>query len=146
MNAGRVLLIVASIAMAGAVWGGLCVLGSPMHQRALRLDDQRLSSLGFLSSNVHGYWERHHVLPDDISAMDVAARWKQDPVTGKPYVYEKLDNGSYHLCAMFALAYDGEGTGENRLPRYVPMGTGWQHPAGAHCFRFQAASLDMPNG
>jgi hypothetical protein len=145
MNGGRLLLIMASVAMAAAVLGGLHVMGSPAHQRKLRLDDRRISALSIASNVIHRYWTQHDALPDDLSAVDIQAGWQNDPVTGKPYVYKRLSDDSYSLCASFDTASDGAQRIGGAPYIYGPTGANWKHPAGTHCFRFMAESQGSPS-
>jgi hypothetical protein len=145
VNGGRLLLIVASVVMVAAALGGLYVVGSPAHQRQLRLDDQRVSALSMVSNSIHLYWTRHGALPDTLSAVFIQPRWQNDPVSGKPYVYSPLGKESYNLCANFDAPSDGAERSEGAMHMYVPPGITWKHPAGMYCFRFTADSAGVPS-
>jgi hypothetical protein len=139
MSSGRLLSIIASVVMLGAVLGGWYVMGSPLHQRELRLDNQRVLALSMAANDIHQYWHRHHALPDDLNAADVPAHWRSDPVSGKAYVYNRLDQENYSLCADFDAASAAEDIGEGVPHTYVPEESTWKHPAGTHCFSLAAS-------
>jgi hypothetical protein len=147
MSAGRLLSIIASVVMLGAVLGGWYVLGTPVHQRELRLDNQRVLALSLIATGIHQYWTQHDALPGDLDATDIQARWRSDPVTGKPYVYNRQDKETYSLCAEFDTSSDGleKDFGEAMPRTYVPTGATWKHPTGMHCFRFQADGAATPS-
>ncbi|GLQ51625.1 hypothetical protein ACFFJT_15390 [Dyella flava] len=144
MSAGRLLLIVASAVVLVAVLSGLYVVGSPAHQRKLRMDDERVVALRMASGLVHQYWVQHSALPDDLSATSIQTHWQNDPATGKPYVYSQLGKDSYSLCATFDLASDGQQRIDAPSYQYVPFGVAWRHPAGPHCFQFRAENQGEP--
>jgi hypothetical protein len=133
---GRWLLGVASVVMIGAVVAGLGAVGTPAHQRALRLDQARLQDLGVIARGVQYYWTQHHALPLDLSAYEVSGGRGVDRATGKPYVYSLLNVESYSLCATFDLASDAGDGGRSNPYMYVPDAPRWKHPAGQHCFVF----------
>lgn len=120
-RASRTLAIAASIAMAAAVIAGLVVLGSPAHQRHLRLDRKRVKDLGMLNTMISLYWQQHQTLPPDLKAVD-AGRYLGDPVSGEPFGYVVTGKRSYRLCARFDLPSDPEDTGVFST-----------HPSGQHC-------------
>lgn len=143
-GAGRTMAIVASVAMLGAVAAGMGVLGTPAHQRQLKLDDQRVSDLSVIANTVHRYRLVHHTLPGALSALPLQERGSNDPVTGEPYAYNKLGDDAYTLCAHFDAA-DPWRPAEYAAPRlYAPTAPAWKHPAGPYCFHFAAESDNVP--
>ena len=108
--AGSVLVILA------VIWS-FSVMGSPMKQRMLRLDDKRVSDLQSIQYQVINYWQQKEKLP--VRLVDLA-----NPISGyslpvdpefekgKVYEYNLKDekNLTFELCADFSL----------------PMPKGWQ--------------------
>jgi hypothetical protein len=141
---GRWLLGVASVVMIGAVLAGLGAVGTPAHQRALRLDQVRLEDLGVLSRGVQNYWTQHRALPLDLSGYDVNGGRSIDRATGKPYIYSLLNVESYSLCAVFELASDAGDEGRSNRYAYQPDAPKWKHPAGQHCFVFLVDHGSIP--
>jgi hypothetical protein len=138
-NGVRLLAIAASIGMVAAVIAGLYAVGSPMHQRALRMDSRRVSDLSRISLQMTWYWSQHKSLPSDLAALGTAHGVISDPVSGTPYEYAAAGPETYRLCASFEAASEPEG---RSFGSYVPSGTGlrWNHPAGKHCFELDAKS------
>lgn len=135
-SAVRWLVIVASVAMGAAIVGGLTVIGSPAHQRALRLDQLRTTHLNQLSLWISSYWNVHKALPSDLQIVDRSGDFSRDPVSGQPYEYASVDAQAYRLCARFDAASEVEG---NPSGVYVSAyTTRWNHPAGQHCFDLDA--------
>lgn len=124
----RLLAIAASLGMAAAIFAGMGVLGSPMHQRALQLDSRRVSDLSLISMQVSSYWSQHKSLPADLATLNLAHPMTSDPVSGTPFEYAVTGAETYRLCANFDAASESEG---RSYGAYVLR---WNHPAGRHCF------------
>jgi hypothetical protein len=139
----RLLLAVASIAMIGGVVAGLHVLGTPAHQRALQLDQGRLSDLSRLSFGIHAYWTQHKSLPVELDAIGPSITSSKDPITGVRYTYSEIDSASYSLCATFDVASE-QWSGRIAMPYYTPNAVLWKHPAGHYCFHFSADGNGNP--
>jgi hypothetical protein len=130
--AGFVLLVV----------GGLAVAGSPGAERQRRFDERRVEDLrviyGELLNQVVGAdWREPQVAPvlrgplpaslDDVAVRAMRQRPRvADPATGAPYEYEVTGASTFRLCATFDAARDD------------PNDLAWNHPAGRHCFDFDA--------
>lgn len=67
----RLLLAATIVVMLGAIVAGLYVLGSPGHQRDLRLDQRRVDDLAVLSRAIDGYAKLHTTLPADLDRKSV---------------------------------------------------------------------------
>ena len=136
---GVMLAAAASLAMAAAVAGGLWMIGSPVHQRALRLDERRVAALQSVALAVHNHWAEHHALPSRLAAMtwvhgggDV-----RDPVSGAPFEYAVTGEQDYRLCATFDAASEPEQPQRGRLLSAEAIE--WAHPAGRYCFALRAS-------
>jgi hypothetical protein len=138
---GRFLTGAATVVMIVAIIAGLSVLGSPAHQRALRLDAQRASAINMLSFVVGSYWNQHKTLPSDLQATSMAIGTDKDPVSGLAYTYVPGSADRYQLCAVFDAASERISTTvwNGRLD-----GPSWKHPAGRHCFNFSAEKMGVP--
>lgn len=134
----RLLLASATAVMLAAVIAGLYALGSPTHQRLLRLDQKRVSDLSTLSIVIGVYWTEHKALPSGLDALDSARRFSTDPVSGSTYSYAITGSSSYRLCATFAV--DSESEQSPAGSYYMPPQTAirWDHPGGKHCFELSA--------
>lgn len=142
----RLLLAAAIVVMLGAIVAGLYVLGSPGHQRDLRLDQRRVDDLAVLSRAIDGYAKLHTTLPADLRTLDLgpdATRFTEDPVTAAAYGYAVTGTRNYRLCATFAAATPPvEVTGFGAMPTLD--GVRRPHPAGPHCFDLVATSGSPP--
>lgn len=130
------------LTLGGVVWG-LFLVGSPMQGRAERFDEQRISDLRIIQNEIliQIYGDDRYqapipaskTLPKPLPATldDVAANATYqkvpttDPETGASYEYTRKGT-SYELCATFSLSLD------NSYDIF------WNHPAGHHCFTFDA--------
>lgn len=111
---------------------GVVAIGSPVNQRAQRLDERRIGALQNLTGAVDEYWRTHNRLPQSIAELATDPRLtapREDPVTGHEYTYRTLTERTYQLCADFDRQSSGlYGTRQ------------WAHPSGKHCF-----DLEVPD-
>ncbi|WP_158885429.1 hypothetical protein [Rhodanobacter sp. L36] len=143
VNGGRLLIGAASVVMLAAIGAGLFVLGTPAHQRALRIDEQRTSSLRALSFAIGNYWSQHKTLPPDLHEVSQDAALAKDPMTGVPYAYVPGTANNYRLCAVFDSASE---TSPVQTAATTLARSRWDHPAGRQCFTFSATSSGIPEG
>ena len=127
---------VVTVAVTAAVVAGIYVLGSPLDERARRLDERRVEDLSGISQAIDVYWTRQSSLPaslDRLRPETGANVTVADPVTGAPYEYMVLDARRYRLCAKFDT--DSATTdGEPGRYEFAGVSPEWQHPAGRYCF------------
>ena len=118
-----------TVAVTIAVITGIYLLGSPLEERARRLDDRRVQDLSGIAQAVDLYWTRESRMPaslDQLRSVTGAGITVADPSTGALYEYRQLDDGKYELCASF----EGESRDSNRLDNGF-----WTHRAGRQCFQ-----------
>ena len=138
----RLFVVVAgALAAATFVWG-IVLSGSPLYGRMQRFDEQRVSDLRTLQSEVLNivYGQNRYVvervkvlpkpLPKTLEDIAAGAQYQRpntvDPSTDTPYVYRIINPTTFELCATFDL---------ERRQQYDIF---WDHPAGDHCYRFNA--------
>ena len=125
----RVAGTLVTVAVTAAVVAGIYVLGSPLEERARRLDERRVQDLSGISQAIDVYWTRQSSLPSSLNQLREetgATVTMNDPVTSAPYEFRTLDEQKYELCASF----EGESRDSERL-----LGAGfWTHRAGRQCF------------
>lgn len=125
-----------SLAVIGSIVGGFFIIGSPMYQRDLRFDRERVSHLERLQSGIENYWQNKRELPAELRALEDPLYGfvvPYDPETGEVYSYAKTSALSFELCAVFTLPSE-ERTAET-LPRAIVYGPAfWVHGAGRTCF------------
>jgi hypothetical protein len=119
-------IVVLAVALA------VLVLESPAQARARRLDEQRTRDLDRIADLTDSYWTREQEMPPDLETLGRELRvapFPSDPESRAAYGYRVTGPRSYELCARFALASDPD----------EPLDV-WRHPAGDHCFAFEAGS------
>jgi hypothetical protein len=121
-----------------AVIGGMMTIGSPAKQRAIRMDEQRISALMNIQSQiVYTQWRNKgevpatlDVLKDPISNFAIP----KDPETKQSYEYRKLAINSFELCANFKSENNTEQTNSFAY-KYGVENENWQHGVGRVCFQ-----------
>jgi hypothetical protein len=127
----QVAVVVAVLAVIGAIGGGLYFIGPPAEERARRLDAHRESDLERLRGAADLYWTRYGRLPPSLDQLDSEAGirvFSRDPETGDAYGYALKSTNSYELCAEFAR--ESESRGEF-----------WWHGPGRRCFQITAQGV-----
>lgn len=126
----KVLLVVSSLAVIVSIVAGFFILGSPVNQRKIRFDQQRVNSLQSIESSVNNYWQLHERLPATIGELGPQGKYiALDPETNQAYEYSPLGVKNFRVCATFD-------TKINQSMNQVtyPSGETWDHPAGHYCF------------
>lgn len=133
-----------AIVVLAFVWG-LFVVGSPAYGRQQRLDEVRLSDLRAIQSEVFNIVYENNPystpavpeqpVPETLEEAAAHAMYQklsiQDPETQLPYTYKKTGNYVFQLCATFDTARDQD------------YDIFWNHPAGNHCYDFDASKPNM---
>jgi hypothetical protein len=101
--------IVAVILVILAIVLSFAVMGSPMKQRLLRLDDRRVQDLQSIQWQVINYWQQKEKLPEALKDLANPISGYSLPVDpefekGKTYEYNLKDakNLTFELCATFS--------------------------------------------
>lgn len=131
-----------SIVVAASLIGGLFVVGSPGTERLRRFDAQRAGDIKIISEEVFNAtvgpaWRNpalpltiRQPLPRSLDEVLAGARQRRprinDPKTETAYEYQVLGESTFRVCASFEQARDEAGD------------VAWNHPAGRHCFDFDA--------
>lgn len=120
---------------------GFFIVGSPKEERLRRLDQQRVEHLQFLQSEILNYWINKERLPTDLSDLQDDIRGlaiPTDPETDTEYVYKKMSELTFSLCATFERPSLESDVGVGKTRPAEPFGYGiqqnWQHEAGLTCF------------
>jgi len=90
----------------GLIIWSFSIMGSPVKQRAWRLDDRRVSDLQNIQSQVITYWQHKEKLPTNLKELSDPMSGYFLPVEpefekGRIYEYIPKDNLSFELCATF---------------------------------------------
>jgi hypothetical protein len=139
----RTVCTAVGVLAAVAVIAGFILFGTPAQARQYRYDEQRVTDLQSIQSQVVNYWQSKETLPaslgdlnDTISGFTAPV----DPQTDAPYTYKKTGTLSFQLCAVFSAA---SRSSEERAMYAQPAPAGvagkalsdtWTHAAGDACF------------
>ena len=140
LSSGRVLLGLGVAAVIVAIIAGVMVAGPPAEGRMQQLDTVRARDLQSIATSIDDFWQRHERLPDSLGELVADPRAQvsiEDPDTEQEYEYRILDENSYELCAVFALASITNNRARDAF---------WLHDAGRHCFSLVASAPSPPRG
>jgi hypothetical protein len=123
-----------------AIVGAFFIVGSPMTARLMQFDQQKISDLQGIQSQIVNYWQRKEILPSSLSDLnDTISGYKVpvDPQNSADYEYNIKDaaNLVFELCATF-----NKSGNDQYYNASVPMSVGsiaqnWDHTAGRVCFK-----------
>jgi hypothetical protein len=117
---------------------GFLILGTPQHARLVRFDQQRISDLQQIQSQVVSYWQAKQKLPQLLADMNDALSYNVMPTDpgGGQYEYRATGSTSFELCATFSAAGQSYGPTTPYPRAILPTGVNdnWQHDAGHTCF------------
>lgn len=130
-GAGALVLIV--------VVGAFFIVGSPATARLLQFDQQKISDLQSIQSQIVYYWQRKEVLPGILSDLnDPISSFKVpvDPQTNQAYEYVVKDakNLSFELCAEFNKEGSDQYSQTRPMSNITKGAESWDHAAGRVCF------------
>jgi hypothetical protein len=151
------LAIKSSVLVLAAIIWGFCVMGSPLSQRDLRLDQRRIDDLQSIQWQVISFWQQKERLPktlDELANPISSYMVPTDPEFEDGRVYEYSTNGdkTFTLCATFTepipkgWVENGGGTygfggsmpmrdvAVSSYPAPGGIGENWDHEAGRTCF------------
>lgn len=124
-----------------AIVAGFFIVGSPIEQKQLQLDERRIQDLSFLQSEILNYWQNKNVLPEQLALLRDDLRGvavPMDPENQSAYEYQIKGPESFALCATFALPSFGSDSPKSRPASYYaePLigQSNWEHTGGRVCF------------
>ncbi|HEY4489653.1 MAG TPA: DUF5671 domain-containing protein [Candidatus Paceibacterota bacterium] len=130
-----VILVIASIIL------GFVVIGSPRTQRLLRHDQQKVSDLQNIQSQVVSFYQQKGTLPTSLDALKDSLSYysiPNDPQTNMSYVYRINNSMSFELCANFNLDsknYIGKSGYTGAYYYGDPNNENWAYKKGEYCFQ-----------
>ncbi len=141
-NFDRLFALLATAAVAIGAIAGFWLLGSPTQQRQIRADQQRLDHLRQIAQRLNQEAEQsqNRGKPVNLPASLAKNERQTDPISGKIYDYQRIDNTHYKLCAEFATD-----SAEDRLQDPTTDQDFWQHPSGRHCFQLNVLEEPKPS-
>lgn len=118
---------------------GFFIMGSPNQLRMQRYDDQKVSDLQSLQSQIVYFWQQKSRLPsslDELSDPISGFRAPVDPQTGGQYEYAVEGPLAFRLCADFnAPSTEMVSRTEPAMPIFKGgTSESWKHEAGRTCF------------
>lgn len=136
----RLFGVLAFVVMIISVAIGFFTVGSPAHQRNLRLDKERIQNLQWIQNEITEYWRNKEKLPDSIESLKSDIRGftpPLDPETKESYKYEIVDTYTFKLCTNFKTeSLDVKMETKPYYPERFLYETNqnWSHGAGTTCF------------
>ena len=141
----RFLVATGLLVITGSVVLGFAMAGSPVTARLRRLDEKRIEDLRAIHRAIQVMATRRtnanavemtRALPKTLGEVAEYQANKEvghrldlvDPESGEQYAYAVTGDTTYELCATFELARDKK------------RDLFWNHPAGKHCYQFNAQS------
>lgn len=140
MSVRRVLPWLAIAVVMGGLVLAFVSVGTPGHARLAALDRIRIANLYEITSAVHDRFDAGNGLPatlpsdlksNDFGTVGTRGNYMNDPASGTPYEYDRVDRNTYRLCATFALSYH-----PMRPPDRL-----WKHPRGHTCYDFDVHKI-----
>ncbi len=141
----RSVAIAVSVLVVATILSGLLIIGTPGEVREYRFDDEKVSDLQSIQSEIVGYWQTEDKLPATLSDLNDSLGSFTVPVdeqTGAGYAYATTSALSFKLCATFNAPTQPDSptiASEPVIPS--PAGAGqdletdsWYHGAGTTCF------------
>lgn len=114
---------------------GFMFAGSPNEVRKEKRDQERVYDLQNIQQSVVTYWQEKGTLPENLDQTINPLSGRSIPVdpNGNDYVYKKIGDQTFELCATFETE-DHEG--EKSITRYPYMETNsfFEHGIGEICF------------
>jgi hypothetical protein len=129
----------AAIVVLVSIASGFFMMGSPATVRMMRLDDQKVSDLQSIQSQVTYYWQSKQKLPENSRELEdplMGFVLPKDPQSMQDYGYRITKAPySFEVCADFNLASETYDT-DKTVARHVGGAEAetWKHTAGQNCF------------
>lgn len=137
----KILAWAVSIVVFSSIVGGFFLVGSPAHQRDVRLDNQRLSDLQNIQGQVLNFWQQKNTLPIKLSDLADSLSGFVPPVDpdGTAYEYTVKDSLTFELCTTFKTASVENDISGRTKPMPIDFSNdlynqNWNHVAEHTCF------------
>ena len=143
----RIIAGIVSLVVLASIVAGFFIMGSPMKQRVLRFDQEKVNDLQSIQWQVVNLWQLKRSLPQSLDELEDPISGFVVPIdsqTGEPYTYRVAGNLSFELCAVFnEKSVGARFTSEPSRPIPAPMmsekiysleNSTWEHGVGETCF------------
>jgi heme A synthase len=121
-----------------SVVGAFFIVGSPQSARLIQFDEQKVSDLQQIQSQIIYYWQRKQVLPNSLDDLkDPLSSYMistTDPQTDQAYEYYAHQDTAiptFELCATFNRESKDS---ETYRKANLDVNSDWYHSAGRMCF------------
>ncbi|MEO1136364.1 MAG: DUF5671 domain-containing protein [Pseudomonadota bacterium] len=128
---GRILSIVSTLVVIALLLWAFLRVDTPGEARARSFDEQRINNLSEIARQVDCHRTYFGGAPETLEAMSAALEERSarlpvargcdgatpdDPGTGEPYRYERVDASGFRLCATFARGWPDDDARRTRRP------------------------------
>jgi hypothetical protein len=155
VSLSKITRILAGVLLFGVVGLSLYIVGSPLKNRELRIDQERLENAHIVSEAVEVFYAKRNRLPESLQELynfsDLLPTFNGQRYS---YLYRELadiseseffdieykilEKHSYSLCSTFFHPSSERDAYRNRWEN--KKSSQWSHPAGHHCFTLSATS------
>lgn len=152
-----IFLIITILLVFGMIVWSFSVIGSPVSQRKLRIDQRRIEDIQSIQWQVINFWQQKEKLPETLDELNNPISSFMIPMdpdfeSGKKYEYKKISTMEFELCAIFDLpmpqgwipgGYSGGGimpmmkrdVAVSSMPYPGQGSENWDHDAGRTCYK-----------
>lgn len=127
-----------------AVVSGFFIIGTPVDQRLLRFDQEKVNDLQNIQWQIVNFWQSKERLPETLTELDDPISGfvvPVDPQTKEQYEYRVISGLTFELCAEFNKENVESVALNARAVKPVPIrgefgfeDASWQHGEGKVCF------------
>lgn len=127
------------------ILSGFIIIGTPAQARAYRYDEQKVSDLQTIQSDIVSYWQQNGALPtslDEVGQPLTGENLPTDSQQGDSYTYSIAAKTTFKLCATFNAPTAPYAITQDDLAAPEPTAAGgvgdvpdsWYHDMGLQCF------------
>jgi hypothetical protein len=135
----KMLALILFFVVLSSIVVGFFIIGTPFEQRQRRFDEERISNLQVLQSQIINYWIQKESLPQNLNELENSIFGyivPVDPESDLAYEYIVIDALSFELCAIFKtstddLSFTSQGL---KIHPYDSFQYEWKHEAERTCF------------
>jgi hypothetical protein len=121
---------------------GFLIIGTPSQIRAYRFDDEKITDLQQIQSEIISYWQQKGVLPSSLGDINNSVNGMvvpHDVQTNAPYEYRLISAHAFQICAVFNAETQWNSSSLSAPMIPYPSGVtihdnSWWHGAGHTCF------------
>lgn len=120
-----------------SIVGGMILIGSPITQRNIRIDNQQINDLSMVSQGLLSYWQQTKSLPKDLATLENDFSNFRIPVSPdgqSAYEYVRTGDLSFKLCATFLQQSQDQSAKTTYIEPGFVEPPQWTHDAGRTCF------------